>query len=407
MISLDPTMFPSHPTNTRYCLASAHIAVQRFLADTKNLVRDGVEADTEDALNSADDAAKDSAISRRTSLRAWLKSSQPLGYGEDTYVPLLRAINPPGAVVRLPVDAEPMSTSELASLFYAMGKANSPKPVQAPIWAKGSFLTILRVAIKFISDRCQNPNDRATFTAKIFAAVLDHNKVHHVPWTPPPPPGKHRGRRARAPVYNWWRNTGKTTESGQTAAMQVLEHDELEHVMITQSAQKSRIRDATADWSIGSQTIGNIHKFLAKQSLPQDWTLHQATLQPDPSDTDYVVKTYKWVQKKYNVRNEIQHLGLIMGYLMSRVTPYLANDRPEVPISGSNTHNTQFLTATVRATPWKFAATDQRKGLTERGPFIVMLHVYFVALMEAQSPLRKYMLENKGRLGASWTKKHG
>jgi hypothetical protein len=409
MVSLDPSTFPSHPIHTRYCLASANIAVLRFIADTKNLVKDGVEADIATALTAADEGAAENAEYRRSHLRTWLKSSEPLGYGEDAFVPLIRAVIPPGGVIRLPTDnTTPMSTLELAALLYDMGKPDSPSQVQAPVVAKGSFLTVLRVAIKFISARCQAPHDRATFVQKILATVLDFHKVHHVPWSPPPPAGAQRGRRYRAPVFSQWRSTGKVLESGRSAMMEVLEHDELEDIMITQTAQRSQMQNASAEWTMGEQSIGHIYKLLGKQSLPSDWKLHHATLPPDSDRAgEYVRQTYKWVQRKYNMRNEIHHLGLIVGFMMSKVTPYLGhNAQAFTPLVGAS-RNEINITASVRASPWNFVDPSSHKGLTDRAPFLVMFHVYLVALMEPQSPLRIYMGANKDKLGDAWTKKHG
>jgi hypothetical protein len=280
-ITMPPNVFPSHSKSLRHCLIAADIAITRFIVDVKLLVRAGVEADTSAALSSEDGALKAAAERRLDQLSIWLESPEPLGYGEDTYVPLLRAINQPNAATRLPLgNAQSMSTIELASLLYSMGKQVSPQIVQAPIYSKGSFLPVLKVAIIYISQRAlaSGRDDPEMYITRVLAMILDNHKVHHIPWSPPPLPNARPGRQVRKPLFNWWRSTSKSLETGHTAAMQVLQMDETEDLLLRNVAVSAQRNDVTAAWTMSDHSIDGIHMYLAKQILPDDFKIANASL---------------------------------------------------------------------------------------------------------------------------------
>ena len=61
----------------------------------------------------------------------------------------------------------------------------------------------------------------------------------------------------------------------------------------------------------------------------------------------------------------------------------------------------------MRASPW-VATESTHKGCTDPYPFLVMVFVYIIAMMEPESPLRRYVANDPQHgLGQPWMKKHG
>jgi hypothetical protein len=404
MITLPPHIFQKHNLNNRYCLVVADIAVRRFIVDTKVMVRDGILHENQ-AASDADASPLQQAAERRIdNMELWLKSEEPLSYAEDAYLPLLRCFNKPQTALALPLgNNQSMSTLELATLMFHMAKPDNPKQRQAPISNKGSFLTILKVAVGLILERATHTDttSSAKYAVHILGTILDFHKIHHVPWSTPSLPGS-TGRPNRKAVHNFWRSTGKKIESGQTAVMQVLLSDERDEIEVRDIAKQAETSDATADWEAIGLSISEFTKYIHKQCLPKDCSTSVATI----SDQDgYLGRTYTWVTTHYNSKKPVHKLALIVAFLFTKVVPYTghAAASPQLKLLG---RNGAAITAAVRVEPWTDNAS-MRKGSKDPTPFLVMVFVYIIALIEPESPLRQYMKENSESLGESWTKKHG
>jgi hypothetical protein len=297
-----------------------------------------------------------------------------------------------------------MSMLELAALLYSMAKPTSPKRVEAPIYSKGSFLPVLKTALKYIAARSDGLAGLGVEqdTIRILANVLDKHHIHHVPWAPPPPVPNTPGRNSWKPVFNYWRSTGKAAAAGQTAAIQVLEIEEQEELAVRNVATNAKRLDTTASWNIDELTIGGLPEYLDKQVFPDDCSIDNASLL---TGDNYVTATYKWVGHRLDARNEIHHLGLIIGHMLSKVTPFLAHG-PLPSTLGSARGDTQRINAAVRKESW-ITNTSSRKGCNDSLPFIVMLPVFLIAITDSRSPLRLKMATQHESLGEAWTKKHG
>jgi hypothetical protein len=403
-VTLPPHAFKGHSKSMRFCLIAAEIAITRFIVDVKVLVREGLEADTRAGLASHDAVEKEAAQKRLDNLHLWLASLEPLSFEQDAYIPLLRAINQPGSPVILPLGRpDAMSTLELAALLYSMAKPTAPKRVEAPIYSKGSFLPVLKTALKFIADRLVGTASVGAEqdTTRILATVLDKHHIHHVPWSSPPVPNT-PGRNSSKPVFNYWRSTGKGVEQGQAAAIQVLDIEEQEELAVRDVATTAKRLDTKASWSIDELTIGSLQDYLDKQVFPDDCSIDNASLL---TGDNYVTTTYNWVGQRLDARNEIHHLGLIIGHMLSKVTPFLAHG-PLPSHLGSARGDTQRVNAAVRNEAW-ITNTSSRKGCNDSLPFIIMLPVFLIAITDPRSPLRQQMARQHESLGEAWTKKHG
>jgi hypothetical protein len=185
--------------------------------------------------------------------------------------------------------------------------------------------------------------------------------------------------------------------------MQVLQRDEREEIELRDIAKLAEKSDATADWDAISLSVSEFTKFLHKQCLPEDCSTLAATIS---NKTDYMGRTYGWVTTHYNSTKPVHKLALITAFLFTKVVPYTGHGvaSPELKSIG---RNSAAITAAVRAEPWT-DNTSTRKGSSDPTPFLAMVFVYIIGLMEPESPLRQYMKENaKESLGELWTKKHG
>ena len=414
-VTLPPHVFPDHPRPIRYCLAAADLAIRQFLVDTKVLVREGVQIAAKAVMDTGDDAAVEAANRRLEHMDEWLKTDFPLSYDEEPFVLLIRALHcTSNAPLALPIsDDESMSTLELGQLLYNMGKADNPIQVRAPVNPKSPFLSVLRVAITYISDRTpiNRRGEPSRFIVSILASVLDIHKVCHVPWSPRPPPNNTTGRPARRVVFDAWRSCNKTIESGERAIMQVLDQEEQNDISVQETARSAKRAHATTEWYIFGLTISDLASILHKQTAPGDWELSRATLSPKEEDS-YIKQTYVWVRANYNGSKPIHCLAIIVAFMFSMVAPAMCHGTvPQVVATASR--NSELITATVRSERWITLAehtgveTSSRKGAKEARPIFVMMATTIIGLMEPQSPLRRDMEEHDGSFGKQWTKKHG
>jgi hypothetical protein len=367
------------------------------------MVREGVMQETQTGIDSEDIRARDEAHRHRNNMERWFKSQEPLSYAEDAYIPLLRCLNRPNTPLALPLgNVQSMSTFELAAMLFDMAKPDRPSQLQAPVCTKGSFLNVLKVAVKLIMHRASEQVDLPKYVVKIIASVLDLHKIHHVVWSAPLTPGEN-GRPTRKAVYNYWRSTGKAMEHGQAAIMQVLETDEREELEVRNITTQANLTDVTSDWKVTGVKITDFAKYLHKQRLPEECDASFASL---TATNDYVGQTYTWVTSHYTSTKPVHKLALVVAYLFTKVLPHAAHGPAPAGLK-TLSRNSAAVTAAVRAEPW-IVNTSTRKGCKDPTPFLVMVFVYIVALMEPDSPLRRYMRESSNdSLGEPWTKKHG
>lgn len=191
--------------------------------------------------------------------------------------------------------------------------------------------------------------------------------------------------------------------SGQTAAMQAVDLDEREETEARTIARQAEMSSATAEWNIIGLRISDLSKYLHKQRLPEDCNPEYASL---PAHQNYVTRTYSWVTARYNPKKPIHHLALMIASMFAKIIPDVAHGSPSSHIASVG-RNTDAITAAVRAEPWT-SNNSTRKGSVDPHPFLIMVFVYIVALMEPESPLRRFVdADPQGGLGQPWTKKHG
>lgn len=399
-VTMPKDWHPKLNVYTRRTLLAAKIAVKCYLGDVKANIRAHVEEMINEGLHSLSEDEINAAQARRQTLRKWLRSDFPLGYGDHIYPALLRAITPNGCPLSMPLgNADSMSTLELATLIYAMVRQDRPKPLQAPLIARSASLTVFRVAVKYMHAQALagNVTDQAGFVIHALAEQFDDMQVAHVPWSAPAV-GTVCSRKV---TFRFWRSTGKRQERGERAMMKVVDAQERAAMTDVLMARQAALMDAKAPWTLHSLTIGDLPSIQHKHTLPEDFTVAHATLS---SDVGFIAETYEYVSNHYDGNKPIHKFALLVSLMFARMAPNLLHG-PVPPGIASRKGSTAEVTAAVRSSPW-ISEEKQRRGVTATLPFIVMVTTYIIALAEEGSPLRVYMCENKGKLG-DWAKKHG
>lgn len=389
---------------TRRSIAAAQIATMSYLADVKANVRLHAESIIALGLASPDEELKASARARKGHLRRFLQGDNPLSYDVLVYPALIRTVNPVGSPVALQLgDSESLSTLELAALFYNMGKDINPIPMQAPLWLKAPCFGVFKVAISFIAAQASlaEVGDIPAFVKNIIALVFDEKEISHVPWSPPSPPnmvGRHRSK----VVFNYFRSTAKALETGHRAIMKVVSAEEEAQLTDTHMAVAAAKQDSKAAWCINPLSIGEVPSILHKQTLPEDFSIAQASL---AGAETFVVETYEWAARNYNGANPFHMFALLVAHIFSKIAPNLGHP-PAPPELQHLKRGSPHIGMTVRASAWvPESKASRQKGLIAPLPFIVMVTTTIMAMADPTSPLRRYMKHPTYSQG-SWSHKH-
>ncbi|KAH9171683.1 hypothetical protein EDB89DRAFT_1906816 [Lactarius sanguifluus] len=287
---------------------------------------------------------------RERFLKKWLCLERPLSYGQndicETYESLIQAVisDPRDIANGLPNwEDHGMTHSDFVALLLKMASPSSSRTqVQAPVLLNGSFLPILKEAHHCLISLSQEKDMAAqnSFFSKFFLYGIKHLQICFVP--------SYRPR-----------------EGGRGTIM----------------------------------SLGNLHTFLHKTTLPQDFPT------PTPANEEYVNSTYTWVKDMYDGTKPLHHLALIVSIIASSFLPKLF-----MPTTGNLkacfvSADTQLKVRHVyNDIDW---VARSKKGMTDKRLFVAMITTSIIALYEPGSPLRQYMSgSSKGGLGKAWTDKH-
>lgn len=391
---------PKLGDRARRCLLAAHIAVTSYVSDVKINIRALVQVMVDEGLASHDHDDHTTAVERRRFLKVWLKCDHPLGFGEQAFPALLRAISIPGRTPRLVYgNKKAMSTLELSWLICEIVRVGHVGGVEAPLIAKSPSLAVFRVAVAYMLKQATQGDfsDPASFVAHAIAQTFDRHHVAHVPWSPLPTAAT-AGRPLRKVNFHFWRSTSKTQDDEHLAHMKVVDAQAHASMADDRMAHQAALTDAKAPWALLPLTIGELPSIMHKVTLPDDYSLSHASLSPNDG---YITDTYEWVSTHYNGANHMHMFALLVAHIFSRMAPNLGH--PPMP-RGLVKGNTRDVTAAVRTAAWIF---DDRRGVTDPDPFVIMVSTYIIAMVEDkdQCPLGKYLVKTKS-LGP-WAKKHG
>ncbi|KAH9022649.1 hypothetical protein EDB85DRAFT_1895171 [Lactarius pseudohatsudake] len=414
-ISVDPpSIYPgiSSPNITR-AARIVEIALMAFLDDTKQLVTDGVRGDIALRVSQAqsqNELQTETAYGKKRErfLKKWLCLERPLSYGQndicETYESLIQAVvsDPRDIANGLPNwEAHGMTRSNFVALLLKMASPSSPRTqVQAPILLNGSFLPILKEAHRCLIVLSQEDDMAAqnSFFSKLFLYGIKHLRICFVPSYRPREGG--RGAPNRKAMFNSWAQLGcMDTQSVQPIPQSLSLPSSSQHDAAL-ALSNALANDCTAEWFAGTiMSLGNLHRFLHKTTLPEDFPT------PTPTNEEYVDSTYPWVKDVYDGTKPLHHLALIVSIVASSFLPRLFMPTTKNLKARFVSANTQLKVRHVyNDIDW---VARSKKGMTDKRLFVAMITTSIIALYEPDSPLRQHMSgSSKGGLGKAWTDKH-
>jgi hypothetical protein len=385
---------------TRQGMVIADIALTMLILDIKKLVQAGVLADIDSRTASATNAiaARESAKARRTHLRVWMEQKKPLDYEGVAFVNLVRAVVADEDAIHLGLPdsySRLLSFDDLAQSLYSIGKQTNPTRAQAPILSTGSFLPVLRVAIKHLMLLAPTTIPAQVWTKNILKRTATHLCIRYVPWTKTK---EGPGAPNRTPVWDSWVRYGLSDNVRTVMPAGSLNAAELAARHAASALEEASTSDGNAPWTCAEFTLQTIGTNLNKSVLPTEFTI-------PTSGEPYVIDTYTWVRDHYNPRQPLHQYALFVAIMVSRALPALfcPGDNPQSLFKDADT---PAKTARIaRAIPW--VSKVGKKGVLRPAPFIGMVTTFIIAIYSKDSPLRIRMAGNGGNIGEGWTSKHG
>lgn len=356
------------------------IALQSFICDIKNLVKDQVVNELTDGLDNRGPSGI-AARQRRTALNIWLASPYPLSINQQVLPHLLMAI--------LPINQQQMTLAASSlgrkSIQFFVDSIISqctirPRSLRPPFISKGRFYNIARIAIeegqKLASGYGVPMAGYILLVKDAFRLACIELKINHVPWSRNPDGG--RGAPSIRVVHNIWLNLGAVPpHSMQDPAPLLARHSSRQHVALRSSAA-TQLADPRADWNALDVKLLDFHTVLHKTSLPTEFNiaLPSATFSESAA---YIRDTYQYVQASYSRQNHLHHLALIASIACAGLLP---NIYVSQKISPPN--NPSLFKNFIRNLEW---TSRDKKGSTQCFIFIQMVTFFIIGLYDTASPV--------------------
>ena len=367
--------------------ACVYTTLSALIADSQRLVSKAVTEACNKDLQSRDEKVRHSGSARLKLLAEWQKYKYPFSWddphrkgGAKTYK-LLTQLFPDGQGGDNPLKRSrntQMSYSALAKRLVKLGLGSDSN--QAPLVRNGIGPTALRLTVPLT--RGFLGSEEATH--QLWEAGLKALKIGFLPW--------HKDHaNAKTTTSEFW--VFIQHSPGPTPIYQVLaEASENDATMAAQ-------QDPSAPWKVPTN-ISDMGSLWHKKVLPLDWNLQKASLS-NAKDHEYVHETYQWVYDNFDGLKINHRLGIVLAIMFSLLLPDIASEEAGGDISRSLPE--EELTMKIRELRWTKA---KHKGTSETAPFITMMSTTIIAILEKESPLRKYLANNNYNMGNPWTDKH-
>lgn len=188
-----------------------------------------------------------------------------------------------------------------------MGREDASFRLEASIWLKGQFLSILKVTIKSIG-LLVPLESRKQFVIYVLSKAAKFNKIHFIPWSQQ----QHRaGHPAKIPVLNLWMQLG-APPSAQGRVSAHVPHGSARIAQMALTAQKrAETADTNTDWTTCDMDLNNLYPMLEQTKLFTNW----AILKEGSKRTKTI---YLWFKNSYDQHNVSHHFGHIIGIFLAR-----------------------------------------------------------------------------------------
>jgi hypothetical protein len=241
--------------------------------------------------------------------------------------------------------------------------------------------------------RGESQDQREGHLANAMAQMMAKCSIDFIPWKAPQ--AGHSIPRAATTAY-WLHLSESRLPPSQSTS-----NDEDNPASIAALASR---RSPDAPWCI-PESLAELPQFFHKTRRPQDWDIKWASLTNsiDPEyKGSYINETYYYVNDRFDIRIWYHHMALLWSICFSQILPNVGyREVASLPSSQSG----KEVTASIRRFKW--VAPNKEKGIHAPEPFIVMLTTLIIAMIDAESPLRKHLDSNKQSFGVPWTDKHG
>jgi hypothetical protein len=396
--AIPANLYAKSDTLLRPSLVIAHLVLELYIGDVKQLISSGVNKKVEELQEDLDDPnSKGVARMLKADLKTWLQLKHPLSYENGTR--LIRVVNhtgmslPPASETQLSLDEFCRNLVQLGKRFLSGGtRVNG-----APFVARGQFQHVLPLAIERLSKfATQLDREAESHAIEVFRQVFISLKINLLPWSPPR--RGTAGRPADNVVWDAWVQFGGTAEEIRTAVP--LRPSEAMAVARKKVMREMQNNDPNSSWTATGIKIQDLANYLNRRTLPADFTFPMFN---SDSGTEYVVDTYQYIKSRINLGKPLHHLALLIAIIFSKLCPNVFTDKPNpVPsvISQSEEAARQYL-STLKWTN-RVAA---KRGNTRRDLYICMVMVFILALYDQKSPLRQYYASHKV-FGKAWNDKH-
>jgi hypothetical protein len=406
-----PSFITEKSESSRIAKSIVFYCLMIFIQDCKDLVSNALTRDIQRQLRISPLASH--ASRRKQALSSWLKSTNALAWNESntgditsTYSNLVLALadTPDTLDSGLLKVKESWNYQHLAQ--HLIDSVTTGIQLSAPIIKKGFFVTAFPIALKEINHLLdQNQEKPSSKVTALIAYMLQKMQIHFVPWHKPSS-STQRGRAPHAVSHNHWMFINHSS-THITPAQKLALYKSDPDARLKEIVAIASTSDTSAPWSVPDslQDMGSLWK---KVVLPEEWNVKNASLDKldNQSGAAYVLDTYEYVELTYNGNLWKHHMGLVWAILFSAILPNVFYPK-EMKDTIALLKGTEKVTRAICNLPWTKTTVEKRKGITVKAPYITMLSTAIIALLDNESPLRKYMDNNKNTLGKYWTDKHG
>lgn len=365
------------------CVLIADIAYNAFINDVKSLVTKHVEQRCT-ALRRAGDTTR--ATEREASLKLWLKNSTPLSYKNNGYSQLVSTLTELASEEGgLPARHQDKLRMEgwVNKAFEELDRVGSVKP-RAP-FPEGSSACIFRIARERIIKHAKLHQEPGESTMNAFRIAARKLPMNFAPWI--------------------IRETGRGNQSNRvTAASWIFFNSQeprptvaLRRDFAMEAQVKAETNDPNFEWSVAGLTIQHLPQYLNKSEPPTEFSKKYANL--DQAD-ELTKETYDYIIGQFDMTKPLHHLVFFTAILLSKLAPDIFWD--STAARGAAELRGTALTSYIQGLPF---VSRNKKGLTDKVPFIVMFTVYVLAYYDKCSPVWEH-LRNQGGLTKQYSEKH-
>jgi hypothetical protein len=398
-----PNLAVKDDRSVLYTLSIATAVVTFFV----NELRDFVIAAVKDAIKIDRDCDPSEATdhivrARYDAIERWGKLSQPFIIDTPTTSVLIRALyhNPKDVKYQMSYVHVDQTINTLVNQFHVVATNRSSRMI-APLHSKSVTGRLLPMAYQAMKQYCRDPDDDAMVKKRFHSAFTLSFKTAGFQRMPGPVAGK-----PSRLSYLHWIPFESISQSSQELLNQ-LESSSEDFILHPSHQLEGKRRGS---WTTTHFDLNMIGEYIHQENPPTNFDLQHASLPTANRNNGYVLETFEYVFRQFTMKNPIHVLILMKGIIFSKLAwkARYSKSVPSALMRAKSRGQKPIVNDFVRQTPWTDIGSGGRKGpkgFTDQSPFVVMVTVYTIALLDPKSPLRQRMQTNREAIGEAWTAK--